>query len=439
PSEIRSSRKQDDAPDQILENGLISPVWTPSDFQLTASLIQDETLENDSDGSLNIADPFTEDIEVITSFNLQTALMPAPRLAMNFFEIPSDLNFILDYHVREVAAKLCVDNNAPVNPYRQYIYPLALQKPALLYACAAMSSVHYSTCQQNESFFVEALRHRGRALSRLQESMWSSVNALDEGNLATILMLILCDMCMGGHSNFEMYFAFAKSLMDVRGPMRTRNNFVEQYISWLDIMSCASTSRKPVFSLSDITSLRDIQADWSHDVFPCAPDVFDILLEIIDLYKNNVGAADLTARIDTLKTRLLMSPPRIERGMPWYHLTEAYRHGVLLYMLLLFEIDSDEDEVVWLVSSIIQHAKSTPNRSGWSDQLLWPLFHAGLKMTDARWQDWLREKFREMQSSGGFRNVASAQETLDKIWNGQSSGKYVDLTVQEGMGDMLFI
>lgn len=436
-STAQLSQEEPDEPDAITDSHLPSPVCTPS--TALAGLFSDEMREDDSDENMYVLDAGVDDIDIFSSINLQNALIPTPQPAMNFFEIPSDLSFILDYHLREVAAKLCVDNNALMNPYRQYIYPLALQRPALLYACAAMSSVHYSTRQQNETFFVEALRLRGKALSRLHESMWSTEGALDESNLATVLMLILCDMCMGGHSNFETYFSFAKSLMDARGPMRTRDNFVEQYISWLDVMSCASTSRKPVFSSGDLISLRDVQADWSYDVVPCAADVFNILQEVVDLYKNHLDAMGLATQIDQLKTRILVSLPRTERGMPWYHLTEAYRHAVLLYMLLLFELDSDEDEVTWLVSSIVQHAKSTPSRSGWSDQLLWPLFHAGLKITDPRRQEWLRERFREMQLSGGFRNVASARETLENVWTGQFSGKYVDLLVREDAGDMLVI
>ena len=369
----------------------------------------------------------------------QTPIAPVLRPALSFLPIPSELSFILNYHLEEVAAKLCVDNNALSNPYRQYIYPLALQKPALLYACAAMSSVHYSTCQKNDAFLTEALRLRGKALSRLKESMWSSNAALDEGNLATILMLILCDMCMGGYSNFEMYFTLAKNLVDARGPLRSEHNFVEQYISWLDVMSSASTSRKALFSIQDIASLRETPGDWSFDVVPCAADVFDKLQEIVMLHKEGLSGIDLTTHVEDITTRLLLSPRRTERGLPWLHLTEAYRYAVLLYLLLLFERDTDQDEIDWLICSIVQHAKSIPRRSGWSDQLLWPLWHAGLRITDSRRQQWLREMFDDMQLSGGFRNVTSALEALEKIWSDQYSGKYSDLLVEEGLGDMLVI
>lgn len=439
-SQARSLPEPAEGRESLFNDILNLSEWTPSDFQVAASLCQDDALENEENTVVSLQDSSDNHEENALNLDMQVALMPRPAPDMNLFNIPSDLKFILNYHVHEVAAKLCVDNNALQNPYREYIYPMALQRPALLYACAAMSSVHYSTRQQNDVFFVEALRLRGKALSRLQESLWSSDGALDESNLATILMLILCDMCMGGHSNFEMYFTFAKSLIDLRGPNRTWNNFVEQYISWLDIMSCASTSRKPVFSLRDVTSVKEARTDWSHDVVPCAAGLFEILLEIVNLSKNDgLDATEVTAQLELLKIRVLSSPIRTERGMPWYHLTEAYRYGILLYMILLFDIDSDEDEVMWLVSSIIQHAKSTPSYSGWSDQLLWPLFHAGLKISDTRRQDWLRSRFLEMQLSGGFRNVSSAQAALEKVWTGGFSGSYFALLVEEGIGDMLVV
>lgn len=364
-----------------------------------------------------------------------------PSMAMNLFHLPVELSFVLDYHFHEGAAKLCVDNEAARNPYRDYIYPLALQRPALLYACAALSSVHYGTRHQNEAFIIDALRFRGKALNRLQESMWCLDSSLDESNLATLLMLVLCDLCMGGHSNFETYFTMAKNLIKTRGPLRTPGNFVEQYISWMDIMSCASTSRQPVFTIADVASLHDGDLDWSQDVVPCATGLFHVFLDIVSLHKNtHLDAIDVDTQLQFLKTRVLTCPPRIERGMPWFHLTEAYRFGILLYTALLFEKTQDEDEMAWLVSSIIQHAKSIPSRSGWADQLLWPLFHAGLRMSDARQQDWLRGKLSEMQSSGGFRNVTSAREVLETCWRGEEdSGKYADLLVKQGIGDMIMI
>lgn len=204
-------------------------------------------------------------------------------------------------------------------------------------------------------------------------------------------------------------------------------------------MSAASTSRISVFSASDIVRFRETSTNWSYDVVPCAAEVFDIVEEVSVLHKQRQSVPDLDHQIHRLKARLLLSTPRTERGLPWFHLTEAYRHASLLYMLVLFECDKDEDEVEWLVCSIVQHSKSTPRRSGWSDQLLWPLFHAGLKITDIRRQQWLRDMFREMQSSGGFRNVATALQALEKVWTGQVTGDYTTLLVHDRTGDMLVI
>jgi hypothetical protein len=270
--------------------------------------------------------------------------------------------------------------------------------------------------------------------------MWCIDSFMDESNLATLLMLILCDICMGGHSNFETYFTIAKALITFRGQTRTPGNFVEQYICWMDIMCCASTPRQPAFTLEDADSVRQGQVEWSADVVPCAAALFPIFFEIVSLYKlGSLDATQVDSQLETLKMRALTSPPRVERGMPWFYLTEAYRFGILLYTALLFGKDQDEDEINWLICSIIQHTKSIPSRSGWSDQLLWPLFHAGLRISDPRQQDWLRQKFSEMKVSGGFRNVVSAQEVLEKCWSGQFSGNYAELLVREGVGELLVI
>lgn len=342
----------------------------------------------------------------------------------------------------EVSSKLCVDNQALRNPYREYIHPLAIQRPQLLYACGALSAIHYSTTQSNRAYYGEALRLRGKALRRLQEYFWSDDAAKEEGNLAAILMLTLCDLAIGVHSHFTGHFTAAKKLIDLRAGQRTPNSFVEQYISWLDIMSAASTSRKPVFTLEDLGNLGSGN-DWSYDVFPCPPDFFAILTEVVEYSKSpEFSIADQIERNGTyqsFKQRIMSCQLHNERGVHWFSLTESYRYGILLYTIRLFNIEVDEDEMNWLLSSVFYHAKSTPVFTGWADQLLWPLFHAGLDIQDTRRQEWIRRRFSEMQTSGGFRNVSMALEVLERVWRGDDSRRYDELLHEEGVGEMLVI
>lgn len=90
-------------------------------------------------------------------------------------------------------------------------------------------------------------------MKRLQEALYSDERAKEQGTLATILMLSLCDIALGGFAGFDTHFIGAKKLIDVRKSQRTLGNFVEQYLAWLDTMAATSHFRKPVFSAEEIT------------------------------------------------------------------------------------------------------------------------------------------------------------------------------------------
>ncbi|KAJ5951945.1 fungal-specific transcription factor domain-containing protein [Penicillium vulpinum] len=362
---------------------------------------------------------------------------------LDVLSIPDELKFIMQYHISEVVPKLCVDNLSPRNPYRDYILPLAIEVPSLLYACAALAACHYDVRLSTKQFEREFFRFKGKAMKRLQEDLYSQTRASHPGTLATILMLCLCDLSHGGISDFQSHFQGAKKLIELRQE-RTAGNFVEQYLVWLDVMAAASHSKPTVFSSQEISSLLVESGDrWSFDVIPCPSDQFQIICEIVALYKSQVDAdspsIETSNQVQEIKQRLLQKPAHCDRGQNWLHMTEAYRFAIILYLLRLFSCNIDEFELDWLVSSVLYHARATPPASGWSDQLLWPLFHAGLEVKDARRQEWVRERARCMQSSGGFGNVQSALVLLEDAWRGKRPSKYINLMQGSGNGSVLLI
>jgi hypothetical protein len=209
-------------------------------------------------------------------------------------------------------------------------------------------------------------------------------------------------------------------------------------------MAAASHSRPTVFSSQEISNLLGESGNsWSFDAIPCPSDQFQIVSEIVTLYKSQLDpdspSAETLTQVQEIKQRLLQRPAHCDRGLNWLHMTEAYRFAIILYLLRLFSCAIDEFELDWLVSSVLYHARATPPASGWSDQLLWPLFHAGLELKDTRRQEWVRERARCMQSSGGFGNVQSALVLLEGVWNGQRPAKYIDLMLGRGSGTVLLI
>ena len=209
-------------------------------------------------------------------------------------------------------------------------------------------------------------------------------------------------------------------------------------------MAAASHSRPTVFSSQEISIFLGESGDqWSNDAIPCPSDQFQIVCEIVTLYKNQPDpdnpSLETLKQVQAIKQRLLQRPVHSDRGTNWLHLTEAYRFAIILYLLRLFYCDVDDFELDWLVSSVLYHARATPPASGWSDQLLWPLFHAGLEVKDAMRQEWVRERARCMQSSGGFGNVQSALMLLESAWKGQRPTKYIDMMLGRGNGNVLLI
>jgi hypothetical protein len=410
-----------------------------ADLEWSPSMFEDVDLGS---AYLSGTSPAVEEVDTLAGENFdQTARSLIINGPLDPFNVPMELKFILNYHLFEVAPRLCVDHKTLRNPYSQYILPLAVQKPALLYACAALAACHFDVRLSNPSFHVQALRFRGKAMRRLQEQLWAEQNGMDESNLATILMLTLTDLSMGGHSQFDAHFTAARKLVDFRGSNKTPNAFVEQYIAWLDIMSAASNKRRPKFTLADIPDLRGLSREWSCDVFPCPPDQFTIVARVVELHKSlddpSLPSVDTLAQVYALKQELLTLDMHTQRGDAWLHVTEAYRHAIALYMIRLFELTVDEDEIAWLTQSVIFHSKSTPASTGWADSLLWPLFHAGLELHDQRRRQWLRERSQSMQRSGGFRNVDTVMSVLEHVWAAEGRPDYLTLLSSEGVGNMM--
>lgn len=209
-------------------------------------------------------------------------------------------------------------------------------------------------------------------------------------------------------------------------------------------MAAASHSQPTVFSSAEITALLGESSDkWSFDTIPCPSGQFQILCEIVTLYKNQLDrdcpSVQTLNQVQEIKQRLLQNPAHCNRGQNWLHMTEAYRFAIILYLLRMFSCNIDEFELDWLVSSVLYHARATPPASGWSDQLLWPLFHAGLEIKDTRRQEWIRERARCMQSSGGFGNVQSALVLLESAWRGERPSSYINLMLGQGNGTVLLI
>ncbi|KAJ5689950.1 hypothetical protein N7462_004342 [Penicillium macrosclerotiorum] len=190
------------------------------------NLFSDDLVEPQPDP--DIEPPLRSDSKELTG-SLDFSYILSPSL--DILNIPDELKFIMQYHICEVVPKLCVDNLSPQNPYREYVLPLAIEEPSLLYACAALAACHFNVRLSTNQFEKEFFRFKGKAIKRLQENLYSPIRAKHPGTLATILMLCLCDLCHGEVSDFQSHFHGARKLIELRQE-RTTGCFVEQYLAW---------------------------------------------------------------------------------------------------------------------------------------------------------------------------------------------------------------
>lgn len=170
-----------------------------------------------------------------------------------------------------------------------------------------------------------------------------------------------------------------------------------------------------------------------------APDQCEILMEIVDLHNSLQDLNDplILIQVNTIKRRLLNLPTHNERDEYWLHLTEAYRSAIVLFMIRLFALDADIDEISWLTQNVFYHCKSTPASTGWADHMLWPLFQAGLEIKDTRRRRWIKERALQMQGSGGFRNVDTVMDILDRVWADGEDSSSMNQLCTNGVGTLL--
>ena len=128
----------------------------------------------------------------------------------------------------------------------------------------------------------------------------------------------------------------------------------------------------------------DGRRQWGTGVFPCPIELFEIIAEGTILCKAQAlllcpddGITDEAVR---LLTRALAWSHEVA-GSPRWHLEEAYRQSIVLYIIGLCQLDRHFPNCVCLARGIIQNAQSVPEATAWSYSMSWPLFQAGLHLS----------------------------------------------------------
>jgi hypothetical protein len=200
-------------------------------------------------------------------------------------------------------------------------------------------------------------------------------------------------------------------------------------------MGSTTSSRLPNFWSFNIKTTASqtqcsTETSWSFDAFPCPIGLFEYIADLTMLYKlqsdKHKPSQDTLERVNFLASAVQSwNAPESTTSPPKLHLAEAWRSGIILYLMNIFRLEPTQvfDNQV-LARTVLEHAKAVPTASIWAYAMSWPLFQAGLTFTTGNLNDreWLRGRLRSMLLAIGCGQFANALRTLEKVWRSYDEG-----------------
>lgn len=164
------------------------------------------------------------------------------------------------------------------------------------------------------------------------------------------------------------------------------------------------------------------RGQWSFDVFPCPIDLFRYIADATMLYK--LQSDHISPSAETMeRVSVLIRGGNEWRGHspnsgPQYHMIEAWRLALILYITSLFPSTSTPDAQSSLAKDILRHVRDIPAGTAWRRATNWALFQAGLVLRDRDMGDqkWLDAELKSMLAETGCRHYGIALEKLRLAW-----------------------
>ncbi|KIW14562.1 hypothetical protein PV08_07346 [Exophiala spinifera] len=355
---------------------------------------------------------------------------------------------LIQYYAHELSSVFYLGATPTESPYLLHVIPLTREVLPLRYAVAASAACHLAARRRDDVLETQSRELRLKAVSLLRSRLGDKKLSTDFGTLASIVMMVQLDLCSGDCVEFDTHVPAAKALVEQHGADKTSRKFFEQRLAWLDILRSTTSSRFPTFSSAEIKSTidqfrSDQGREWGCDVFPCPIDLFEYVADITMLYKLQYTSADTPSANTVRQATRLGQQVRNWRPSTAYspltaHVVNAWQSGIILYVMRLFRLPTDDIfDVECLKSAIFGYANSVPTASRWGFSMLWPLFQAGLYMNDEQIEqrEWLRQRLEMMFRAVGCRQFGIALDTLNFVWD--SHEYYNSITAGELKGPLM--
>ncbi|QGA16161.1 hypothetical protein EYB26_003828 [Talaromyces marneffei] len=371
-------------------------------------------------------------LHLFPSLRRPTWTMPATLRLLDGLQV------FIKYYERDISTAFYLGHGPAETPYTHHILPMAKNVPCIRYAVAATASCHMGNRLQNKRFKIQSLQLRLEATQALRQQLINDAEQTDISLIACMILLAQLDLCSGDCLEFGTHLKAASDIVKRHGSDGTDRGFFQQRLAWLDIMGATTSSRMPHLKPEHVqASLNKFKTPsgrkWGFDVFDCPIDLFEYIADITVLHKLYTSSripSDNALR----KAIALGNATRTWNGSGMLSdqrqdMVEIWRHGILLYLVRLFQLSDEILNTSDLLDNVFSRARKLSSEMERKFSTSWPLFQAGLclRRESHERKQWLRNEFASQFRTLGCWNPKLAIDVLAKFWQ---TGNKLNLELQ---------
>ncbi|PLB46242.1 hypothetical protein P170DRAFT_263112 [Aspergillus steynii IBT 23096] len=347
---------------------------------------------------------------------------------------------LLLYFDKTVCNTMVIDADGVDNPFRSYILPLAYRDLGILHAVLALSSCHIVTSESNTQAKVNAaimIEHQLSALQSLsslllKEELYSLADEEEDILLATVLLLVLHDVCESGISSHGVHltgtgFICRKICQHPQALASPRTTFLLTALSWLDVLRGFSGAEKMAYTDDVRRFILETEYFSLETLVGCPVDLFYNIGGVLEAAKQfmdgSITLGPFQTALDEADLFFREWNPE-ESSYPtqssdWKALAEAYRHVCIIRVLRFPDtraIPCEDPRIQASVVSILDASASISTKSPFFKRLLFPLFIAGCESSIPHQKRYVDLCIDEIKKTTGFQHLAMTN-LLDQVWD----------------------
>lgn len=328
-----------------------------------------------------------------------------------------------------VAPLLSVASQNEVNPFQQYLIPMAYENSPLLYTVLLCAAKHLSLLVGQQQDQKQVLRYQGLALRSLNEALSNEREALNDPTLAAVLLMQLSQMFASDQEPKADHLVGAKYIITKRRRLTDKpdscGRFLESLFKYHDIMSSISRSDRPLLHY-DGTIASDSDA-FLGTIEP----LLEIISQISELRPrkrltswNTVGDVDGESHASFVRVSGSLLESQLNSWIAphndadWVNTAEAFRHAAYIYLYRVIDnIGAPDPRTLRHVKHCIDALRSTAITSPLLSVHAWPIFTAGCEALDASERDFCRQRLDDMYNDRKLLSLLRIRRAMEDVWS----------------------